>query len=77
MTRHGWILTLCIVGILSPSRCTAHSFNERPPNATDQQPAFAEQTRAPILDAGVVLHHQVIAAGLNNPWGMDMLPDGG
>lgn len=54
----------------------AQDFNARAPNAPDQRPAFEGQTRAPVLDANVRLNSQVVADGLEHPWGMAQLPDG-
>ncbi|SNY90200.1 Glucose/arabinose dehydrogenase, beta-propeller fold [Cohaesibacter sp. ES.047] len=54
----------------------AQTFNTRPPNADNQSPAFKGQTRAPILSDGVTLKREVIANGLDHPWGMDQLPEG-
>ncbi|WP_051548236.1 PQQ-dependent sugar dehydrogenase [Sneathiella glossodoripedis] len=59
------------------SSVTAENFNSRPPNATGQIPAFAEQTRAPKLDDKLTLSEAIIANGLRHPWGMAQLPDGG
>lgn len=53
----------------------AQDFNDRPPNAPDQTPAFENQTRAPGLRA-LSLRQEVVADGLENPWGMAQLPDG-
>lgn len=61
---------------LAASACSAQDFNAAPPNARGQTPAFAAQTRAPVLDAGQSLTRELIAGGLRNPWGMDQLPDG-
>lgn len=51
-------------------------FNDAPPNVPSQKPAFAGQTRAPVLqtDFGMVANKRV--DGLNHPWGMALLPDG-
>lgn len=54
----------------------AQDFNAAPPNAPDQQPAFENQTRAPVLAGGVALNQTVIADGLDHPWGLAELPDG-
>jgi glucose/arabinose dehydrogenase len=54
----------------------AQDFNAAPPNARDFRPAFAGQTRAPVIDDGIELERMVVAAGLVNPWGMAELPDG-
>lgn len=54
----------------------AQDFNASPPNAPDQRPAFAEQTRAPLIKNNIQLHSQIVADGLVHPWGMTQLPDG-
>jgi glucose/arabinose dehydrogenase len=48
----------------------------RAANAPDQQPAFAGQTRAPGVRTEVALAHTVVASGLEEPWGLALLPDG-
>jgi glucose/arabinose dehydrogenase len=40
------------------------------------EPAFAGQTRAPEQRSGVTVQTQEIAAGLNHPWGIAIMPDG-
>ena len=44
---------------------------------TDFIPAFEGQTRAPIQSSGYELETEVIAGGLEHPWGVAALPDGG
>ncbi|AYG94443.1 PQQ-dependent sugar dehydrogenase [Brevundimonas naejangsanensis] len=47
----------------------------RPPNNPDQKPAFDGQTRAPSVSTAVAMRHQVVAEGLEHPWGLALLPD--
>lgn len=46
------------------------------PNAVGQQPAFPEQTRAPQPAQDTAFTTEVIASGLQIPWGIAPLPDG-
>jgi aldose sugar dehydrogenase len=46
------------------------------PNAGDQKPAFAGQTRAPYRSAGVRFGVKVVATGLEHPWSLAFLADG-
>ncbi|WP_419899516.1 PQQ-dependent sugar dehydrogenase [Roseomonas sp. USHLN139] len=55
----------------------AAGFNDAAPNARDQRPAFAGQTRAPVIRDSVTPRTQVVAGGLENPWGLAELPGGG
>lgn len=48
----------------------------RPANGAGQQPAFPGQTRAPGVRTGIALDHAVVASGLEEPWGLALLPDG-
>ena len=48
----------------------------RPPNAPNQTPAFAGQTRAPERKSGVAYEVVTVAEGLVNPWSLAFLPDG-
>ncbi|MFQ8433476.1 PQQ-dependent sugar dehydrogenase [Amaricoccus sp. W119] len=60
-----------------PLGCAAQDFNAAAPNAPDQRPAFEGQTRAPVIPDGIELAEETITDGLDHPWGMDQLPDGG
>ncbi|CAN7401944.1 PQQ-dependent sugar dehydrogenase [Neorhizobium sp. LjRoot104] len=46
------------------------------PNAPDQKPAFANQTRAPQPARMPKITHEVVADGLPHLWAMEFLPDG-
>jgi glucose/arabinose dehydrogenase len=48
----------------------------RPPNASDQRPAFPEQTRACEAPSDIVFTVEVVAGGLDHPWAVEPLPDG-
>lgn len=61
----------------APLAACAQDFNAAPPNAPAQTPAFPAQTRAPALADDIALDTTVIADGLEHPWGMAPLPDGG
>ncbi|MDP5306704.1 PQQ-dependent sugar dehydrogenase [Paracoccus spongiarum] len=68
-------LTVIAATALFAGCAMAQDFNDRPPNAEGQTPAFANQTRAPAL-ANIVMDREVVARGLEHPWGMAQLPDG-
>ena len=61
---------------LGATGAQAQDFNAAPPNAANQQPAFEGQTRAPVLADDIALQTEVIAEGLDHPWGVARLPDG-
>ncbi|MDQ0137097.1 glucose/arabinose dehydrogenase [Neorhizobium galegae] len=46
------------------------------PNALDQKPAFANQTRAPQPARMPRITHEVVADGLPHLWALEFLPDG-
>jgi len=46
-------------------------------NVPEFQPAFENQTRAPILKSGVQLKTTILATDFDSPWGIAVLPDGG
>jgi aldose sugar dehydrogenase len=46
-------------------------------NAPNQQPAFEGQTRAPGVQTTVQMVSETVAEGLENPWGLVPLPEGG
>ena len=53
------------------------SVESRAPNGKDQRPAFPGQTRAPQMKAGVAYEVSDYVTGVNHPWGLAFLPDGG
>ncbi|MEX2282896.1 MAG: PQQ-dependent sugar dehydrogenase [Gemmatimonadota bacterium] len=61
-------------GSSPPAQCTA--LETRPPNAPDQQPAFANQTRTCGVKSNVAFEVTVMARGLVNPWSVEPLPGG-
>ena len=65
-----------VAAVLLAAPVLAQNFNGSPPNADDQKPAFASQTRAPVIADRTALKTTVVAEGLVNPWGMAELPDG-
>ena len=67
---------LLVAGASHLSAQTPAGVDPRPPNATNQQPAFAGQTRAPEIKKNVAFDVVTVAEGLVNPWGMTFLPDG-
>lgn len=60
-----------------PVAAAAQDFNAAPPHAAEQRPAFEGQTRAPVIEDRIVLRREVVASGLDSPWGMAEMPDGG
>lgn len=76
MTKITYSAALAVTFAASPLALVAQDFNDAPPNAPDQTPAFEGQTRAPVLTDDLTLDREVVADGLENPWGMDQLPDG-
>jgi glucose/arabinose dehydrogenase len=65
--------------VLAASACAFGQdagFNRQPPNAVDQKPAFAGQTRAPEHKTNVAFEVTTVSTGLVSPWGLAFLPDG-
>jgi glucose/arabinose dehydrogenase len=66
----------------SPSQPGAASVSRPPvqteaPNASNQKPAFAGQTRAPQPAQTTRVKVETVASGLERPWALEFLPDGG
>ena len=54
----------------------AQGVTTQPPNAPSQEPAFPEQTRAPLPDSQPQVETSVVASDLPQLWAMEFLPDG-
>ncbi len=70
------VQTLALVAAFAAGPAFAQ-MNQAPPNAQGQTPAFQGQTRAAALTDDLALKQQVVIRGLENPWGLALLPDGG
>jgi aldose sugar dehydrogenase len=68
-------LSICTIASAQTPSSPQRGVDPRPPNAPNQTPAFAGQTRAPERKSGVAFDVVTVAAGLQNPWGMAFLPD--
>ncbi|WP_293676407.1 PQQ-dependent sugar dehydrogenase [uncultured Phenylobacterium sp.] len=55
----------------------AAAVETRPPNGRNQTPAFPGQTRAPQVKANVAYEVTDVVGGLDHPWGLAFLSDGG
>lgn len=71
-------LALAVGTGLLASAAFAQDFNDSPPHGAqfDQTPAFEGQTRAPVIEDDLTLAQEVIADGLEHPWGLVEMPDG-
>jgi glucose/arabinose dehydrogenase len=74
-----FVLSLSVVASVACSRpagaqCTP--LETRSPNARDQQPAFAGQTRTCGVKSNVAYDVSVVATGLQKPWSVEPLPGG-
>lgn len=79
------VLAVSVSAVALAAACAAPGQDEarpgdpvetRPANAANQQPAFPGQTRAPGVRTEAALAHTVVASGLEEPWGLALLPDG-
>jgi glucose/arabinose dehydrogenase len=68
-------LSICTIASAQTPSGPQRGVDRHPPNAPNQKPAFAGQTRAPERKSGVAFDVVTVAAGLQNPWGMAFLPD--
>ncbi|MEO1103985.1 MAG: PQQ-dependent sugar dehydrogenase [Pseudomonadota bacterium] len=72
------IATLLVLGTaLAPLSAAAQATVEQgPANAPFLEPAFANQTRAPLPAASPEIRAETVASGLPQLWAMEFLPDG-
>jgi glucose/arabinose dehydrogenase len=63
-------------GSANDGRAQCAPLETRPPNAPDQRPAFAGQTRACGVKSNVAFEVTVVATGLQKPWAVEPLPGG-
>ena len=63
-------------GEVSPSAQACTALETRTPNADEQSPAFAGQTRGCGLRTDPALEVTVVARGLEKPWAVEPLPNG-
>jgi glucose/arabinose dehydrogenase len=68
---------LLAASAIAGTACAQEPVAQGPKNVPDFTPAFAEQTRAPEARSGLDLAVETLAEGLEHPWGMALLPDGG
>ena len=80
MARHPKLVLslslLFMAGAVGAASAQAPPVDTRTPNAPDQHPAFAGQTRAPAASADVTFDVTVVARGLAYPWAVEPLPGG-
>lgn len=62
--------------LLTATSALAEPWPQDEPN-TSYQPAFPEQTRAEALQSGVEMQVEPMLEGLEHPWALAFLPDGG
>ena len=78
MTRVSITIVIAFVAglVVQGGLVAQHSgVDQRPANAPRQKPAFAGQTDAPEHRTTVAVDVVTVAEGLQNPWGMEFLPD--
>lgn len=75
--RRATAAVILAAAILAAAPAPAGTWAEGDRNAPGLLPAFGGQTRAPQIDGGVALAVETLAGGLDHPWGIAVLPEGG
>ncbi|HEX8702127.1 MAG TPA: PQQ-dependent sugar dehydrogenase [Myxococcaceae bacterium] len=88
--NHPIVVSIAAITLLTVGHAQAQSPNPasaasatRPPvqteaaNGKNQKPAFAGQTRAPQPAQATQVRVETVASGLERPWALEFLPDGG
>lgn len=70
------ILVLLVILATEGIGQTLPAVETLPPISTGQKPAFPGQTRVAGIQSKTKVKLQVVASGLQQPWGLDFLPDG-
>ena len=70
------ILVLLVILATEGIGQTLPAVETLPPISTGQKPAFPGQTRVAGVQSKTKVKLQVVASGLQQPWGLDFLPDG-
>ena len=70
------IFTFALVAAMATSAC-AQGVDQGRKNAPQFSPAWPNQTRADAQDSGLSMQMEVLAEGLDTPWGVEALPEGG
>jgi len=68
-------LVIAVFGVAQGAHAQGVPQGDR--NAPQFTPAWPTQTRAPEQNSGVQMQFEVLAEGLDTPWGMVELPEGG
>ncbi len=73
--RKAWLLAATTLVAAAPALAQApFEWGQR---NTELEPAFPEQFRAPLLNSEVKFAQEFLAEGLEHPWGVEVLPEGG
>ncbi|MGR3444553.1 MAG: PQQ-dependent sugar dehydrogenase [Thalassococcus profundi] len=70
------LICFTVTGALATSAACAQEF-QRGDRNTALEPQNPSQFRAALKSSGITLEQEVIAEGLEHPWGIEVLPEGG